>query len=50
MNNQNILTTFIPAFLLLALPGLVIASETATAEHMDMTSHWVGYQIGRAHV
>jgi len=43
MKIKSLVATLIPAFLLLALPGLVMAAETATAEHMDMTSHWVGF-------
>ena len=43
MKLKNLLMTLIPAFLLMALPGMAMAMEASAAEHMDMTGHWVGF-------
>jgi NhaD family Na+/H+ antiporter len=44
MKIKSLLMTLIPALLLAALPGLSnAATSAAVAEHLDMTSHWVGY-------
>jgi NhaD family Na+/H+ antiporter len=43
MKLKNLLVTLVPAFLLIALPGIAMAMEASAAEHMDMTGHWVGF-------
>ena len=43
MKLKNLLVTLIPAFLLIAFPGMAMAMEASAAEHMDMTGHWVGF-------
>ena len=35
--------TLVSAFLLLMVPGLLMAAEASPAGHMDMTEHWVGF-------
>ena len=42
MKIQTLLLKLLPALLLLAAPGVGMASETST-EIMDLTNHWVGF-------
>jgi len=42
MKIQNLLNRILATILLLAMPGITMASETST-EILDLTNHWVGF-------